>query len=131
MKYSILVIEDEEKLRELLSDILTYSGHEAETVSDGHQGVEMFKHGRFDLVFTDLRMPGMSGLQVAEEIKKIERNAPVVLITGSNEQLEPYELEKSGIDVVINKPFRLDEVSRLLQGLSTHSHKKYILEKEI
>ena len=114
-KAKILVIEDEKDVRQLLSDILINGGHEVETTTDGSQGVEMFKRNSFDLVFTDLDMPVMSGWQVAEEIKKINRNTPVVLITGWEIQLEDSELRKNGVDLVVNKPFRVDQLLRLVQ----------------
>jgi len=114
-KARILVIEDEEDVRQLLSDILTDSGHEVETASDGNHGVEMFKKKEFDLVFTDLGMPGLSGWQVAEQIKGIDKNIPVALITGWKVRLAVSELEKSGIDFIVNKPFRLDQVLKLVK----------------
>jgi len=115
VKYRILVVEDEEDLRQLFSDILTYNGYEVETASEGHQGLEMFRQGGFDLVFTDLRMPGMSGWKVAKGIKKRKENIPVVMITGSTLQLETSELKKSGVDFVINKPFKIDNILRLVR----------------
>jgi len=64
-KASILVIEDEEDVRELIRDILTDAGHDVETANDGSEGIEMFEKKKFDLVFTDLGMPVMSGWEVA------------------------------------------------------------------
>ena len=114
-KARILVIEDEEAVRELLKDILTDGGHKVETASYGSKGVEMFKKSSFDMVFTDLGMPEMSGWQVAEETKKINRNIPVALITGWKVELEDCELRKKGVDLVVNKPFKVDRVLRLVQ----------------
>jgi len=114
-KARILVIEDERGVRELLSDILTGGGHEVETAPNGREGMKIFKKGKFDLVFTDLGMPGMTGLQVAETIKKIDGKTPVVLITGWELQLKDSELKKSGINLVVNKPFKMEQVLRLVQ----------------
>lgn len=114
-KSKILVIEDEKGVRLLLEDILSDVGHEVETASNGSQGLKMFKEDCFDLVFTDLGMPGMSGWQVAKEIKKISEKTPVALITGWEVQLNDSELKKSGVDLVINKPFRVEQVLRLVQ----------------
>ena len=60
-KARILVVEDEEDVRDILSHILIKGGHEVETANDGIRGIEMFEKKEFDLVFTDLGMPGMSG----------------------------------------------------------------------
>ena len=114
-KARILVIEDEKGVRLLLEDILTDVGHEVETASYGSQGIEKFKKNSFDLVLTDLGMPGMSGWQVAKEIKKINKKIPVALITGWEVQLNDSELKKHGVDLVVNKPFRVEQVLRLVQ----------------
>lgn len=114
-KARILVIEDEQEVRELLDDILTDRGHKVETASHGSKGLELFRQSRFDLVLTDLGMPGMSGWQVAEEIKKKNNHTPVALITGWEVQLNQSELKKSGVDFVVNKPFQVDQVLRLVQ----------------
>jgi PAS domain S-box-containing protein len=112
-KATILVIDDEEPVRNLLYDILEEGGHEVEVACNGSEGVELFKRKEFDLVFTDLGMPGMSGWQVAEEIKKIKRETPVALITGWKVDQES-EMMKNGVDLIVNKPFQLDQVLRLV-----------------
>ncbi len=114
-KARILVVEDEEDVRELLKDILTDGGHNVEFTPDGKKGIELFKGKEFDMVFTDLGMPGMSGWQVAEQIKKINKKTPVVLITGWEVQQKGRELKKSGVDMVVKKPFRVNEILQLVQ----------------
>ena len=113
---TILLVEDEEDVRELLKDILTDGGHNVEFTPDGKKGIELFKGKEFDMVFTDLGMPGMSGWQVAEQIKKINQKTPVVLITGWEVQQKGRELKKSGVDMVVKKPFRVNEILELVQG---------------
>jgi len=115
-KARILVVEDEEDVRELLKDILTDGGHNVEFTPDGKKGIELFREGKFDMVFTDLGMPGMSGWQVAEQIKKINKKTPVVLITGWEVQQKGRELTKSGVDMVVKKPFRVNEILELVQS---------------
>jgi PAS domain S-box-containing protein len=114
-KACILVVEDEEEVRELLKDILTDGGHEVEFSSNGQKGLELFQEKKFDLVFTDLGMPGMSGWQVAEKIKQLSSDTPVALITGWEVKKKKQELKKNGVDVVVKKPFRVDEILRLVQ----------------
>ena len=114
-KARILVIDDEEEVSQLLSDILTSKGHEVKTSPNGDQGIEMFKNDNFDLVFTDLGMPGLSGWQVAAEVKKIKANTPVTLITGWGIQVKDAELQKSGVDLVVAKPFKMDQIIGLVQ----------------
>ncbi len=114
-KARILVVEDKEEVCEVLRDILVNDGHEVETVPNGSEGVKLFKKKDFNLVFTDLGMPRKSGWQVAKEVKKINKNTPVALITGWEVQLERSKLRKSGVDLVVNKPFKVDQVLRLVQ----------------
>ncbi|MCX5886340.1 MAG: PAS domain S-box protein [Proteobacteria bacterium] len=112
-KAAILVIDDEDAVRTLLCDILVENGHTVEVAGSGSEGIELFKKKDFDLVFTDLGMPGMSGWQVAEEIKKIKRETPVALITGWKVD-QKSEMMKNGVDLIVNKPFQLDQVLRLV-----------------
>jgi PAS domain S-box-containing protein len=114
-KASILVVEDEDEVGELLKDILTDGGHEVEFTADGQKGLELFRKKRFDLVFTDLGMPGMSGWQVAEKIKQLSSDTPVALITGWEVKQKKQELKNNGVDVLLKKPFRVEEILGLVQ----------------
>jgi CheY-like chemotaxis protein len=114
-KARILVIEDEEDVRELLRDILTDAGHEVEVANNGSEGIEIFKKKNFDLVFTDLGMPVMSGWEVAEKVKSINGKVPVALITGWNVALDRSEMNNSGISLIIHKPFKMEQVLNLVQ----------------
>ena len=109
-KAKILVVDDEEDVRQLLSDILASESHEVNVASNGSQGIEMFKKQAFDMVFSDLGMPGMSGWEVAEKIKTINKQVPVVLVTGWNIELKDQEMKDKNIDMVIHKPFELEQV---------------------
>jgi CheY-like chemotaxis protein len=60
-------------------------------------------------------MPGMSGWEVAEEIKKIDQKIPVILITGWEVLYKEKEIKKSGIDLVVNKPFQIDQILRIVK----------------
>ena len=109
------MIEDEEDVRELLRDILTDAGHDVKIANDGSKGIEMFEKKKFDLVFTDLGMPVMSGWEVAEKIKSINDKVPVALITGWNVKLDESEMNDSMINFVVQKPFKIEQVLSLVQ----------------
>ncbi len=115
MRGRILIVEDEEEVRNVLSAILTHAGHEVEVVSDGNQGIEAFKEKEFDLAFTDLGMPGMSGWQVAKKMKDINGRVPVAVITGWDMQLDESELKSKWIDFMIKKPFEVEQILNLVQ----------------
>ena len=114
-KAAILVIEDEEDLSNLLSDVLTQEGHEVETAPNGIQGIEVFEKKEFDMVFTDLGMPGMSGWQVAEKVKGINGRVPVALITGWSTELNQAKMKDSCVDILIHKPFEIKQIINLVQ----------------
>lgn len=114
-KARILVIDDEEGVRELLRDILTDASHEVEVARDGGEGIMLFREKEFDLVFTDLGMPVMSGWEVAEKVKSINEKVPVALITGWNVSLEESEKNDKGINLVIQKPFRMEQILNLVR----------------
>jgi DNA-binding response OmpR family regulator len=110
-----MIIEDEEPVRNLLSAIIKNGGHEVEVVSDGNQGIEMFGKKEFDLVFIDLGMSGISGWQVAKKVKGINERVPVVLITGWDIRQEESEMKDSYVDLIIQKPFEVEQVLDLVQ----------------
>ncbi len=115
---SILVVDDEEVIRKNLYDILSMEGHQVTVASGGEQGIEVFKRGDFDLVFTDLGMPEVSGWQVAKAIKQINPKTPVVIITGWGATLDKAMLRENGIDFQISKPFRINQLLGLVsEGL--------------
>ncbi|MBW2553396.1 MAG: PAS domain S-box protein, partial [Deltaproteobacteria bacterium] len=107
---SILVVEDEEGVRTILKDILEDGGYKVEVAPNGKKGIKLFQEKKFSLVFTDLGMPGMSGWQVAEEIKKMNGKTKVALVTGWEVDLNNNELKKCGVDLVINKPFQMNQI---------------------
>ena len=111
---AILVVEDEEAIRELISDILSDEGHYVETACNGKEGLQMFAAKNYDMVFTDLIMPEMSGWELAEEIKNISSATPVALITGWRIDLPEAELQSRGVDFLITKPFRDEQLQKLV-----------------
>jgi len=112
---NILIVEDEEDIRILLSEILVSDGHTVSTASSGKKGIEVFKKGSFDLILTDLGMPGMSGWEVANTIKKLAPEVIIAVITGWGIQIDKDELKQHGVDIIVNKPFKVDQILKLAQ----------------
>jgi len=112
---SILVIDDEKGLLSVLREALTRFGHRVEIAEDGLEGVQKFDGGGFDIVITDMRMPGLDGEGVVRHIRKSpHKSIPVIGISGT-----PWLLKENGFDVILSKPFPLqdliDSVSRLIR----------------
>lgn len=111
----VLVVDDEENIREILAEILMNGQHEVVTAADGAEALHRLRENdNFDLVFTDLGLPGMNGYEVASEIKKIRPNLPVGLVTGWGATLDAEKARSHGVDLVISKPFRFEQVLSLV-----------------
>ena len=110
----ILVIDDEDSVRDILSRILKTKGHQVVVASNGEEGIERFRSEPFDLVFTDLGMPKLSGWEVGKTIKGIDPKVPIAMITGWGVELDREKLSESGIDLIVSKPFNFDQVIHLV-----------------
>jgi len=111
---TLLVIDDEEVMRNALTDILKIGNHRVRTAPDGMKGLELLRSERFDMVISDLSMPGISGIEVLKQVKKEKPGMPAILITGWGLEMDPEEMAAAGIDKVIRKPFQLKEVLNLV-----------------
>ncbi len=109
-KARILVIDDEEFVRSVLSRTLAQVNHQVTLAEDGEKGIQLFKEGKFDMVLTDLGMPGISGWEVCRMIKKISPHTPVGMITGWGAEMSRSKMEEYGLDFFISKPFDLNQI---------------------
>ena len=107
---TILVIDDDDRVRTLLRDIILLAGHQAVEARDGLSGMRYLEEGSFDMVFTDLGMPGTNGWQVARCVKEKTPKTPVVLITGWGLEVDESKARESGVDSVIGKPFQIQDI---------------------
>jgi signal transduction histidine kinase/ActR/RegA family two-component response regulator/uncharacterized membrane protein len=102
----ILVVDDEENVRELLADILESEGYQVELASSGREALEKFGDGAaFDGLFTDLGMQGMSGWELAHAVRELDKKIPIAVITGWGEAVGSSERLAAQVDWVIAKPF--------------------------
>jgi len=110
----ILVIDDEESVRNVLSRILSELNHKVTVAKDGGEGLQLFKEKEFDIVLTDLGMPDMSGWDVCKAIKEMSSWIPVGMITGWGMELDQRKKEESGLDFIISKPFDFNTILKLV-----------------
>ncbi|MCK6550238.1 response regulator [Myxococcota bacterium] len=110
----ILVIDDDSAVRDVLADILRTAAHHVVAAASGAEGLELFRAEPFDLVFTDLGMPGMNGWEVAQGIKALSPKTPVGLITGWGSSLDDAKIKDRGVDLIVSKPFRYNQVLELV-----------------
>jgi len=108
---SVLVVDDEQFVRETLADMLSDLDHKVVTANGGRDALEKVTHDDFDLVFTDLAMPEMDGWETARAIRKHRPELPVVLVTGYGATAEPPSGELDLVAGIIGKPFDFDQVT--------------------
>ena len=114
---NILVIEDEPLIRDTIADILSLDGHKVTLAENGEGGLSLFRKGRYDIVFTDLGMPGLTGWDVTRAIKGHRRDVPVIMVTGWGVGIDQSQVDRNGVDGVISKPFSMDKLLDLVHRL--------------
>ena len=111
MKHSILVIDDEASVRDSLTMILEYDGYECTVAPSGKDGLEALERASPDLVFLDVKMPGMDGLEVLREIRQLDDAVPVVMISGHGTVTTAVEATKLGAFDFLEKPLSTERVT--------------------
>ena len=117
----ILVVDDEEYVRDLLCDILQKAGCEAVAARGGYQALSLFDSGNFDAVFTDVGMPDMNGWELAREVRKRDSKVPVAVITGWGEAVGSHEQQAAQVDWVVAKPFDAPQIIEMAHQISRRS----------
>lgn len=116
MNYSavkILVIDDESILLELLRRVLTRAGFAVDAVESAELGIKKIHNIPYDLILTDIKMPGMSGNEFFDYIKNnVDQSLPVIAMSGT-----PWLFENSSFDAVLSKPFSKEDLLRVVSQL--------------
>jgi CheY-like chemotaxis protein len=107
---SVLVVDDEDPVRELLMDILKMLGHQVVGCDRAEAALRDYEPGRFQLVLTDLGMPGMNGWQLSQKLREQDAAVTIVFVTGWGEELDAEQVRRAGADRVIGKPFGIDDL---------------------
>ena len=111
MKRRILVIDDEQSIRDSLRMILEYDGYECLLAPSGQDGLLAISHDVPDLVFLDIKMPGLDGLEVLREIRALDKSMPVVMISGHGTVSTAVEATKLGAFDFLEKPLSTERVT--------------------
>jgi excisionase family DNA binding protein len=106
----ILVVDDEQAVRDLLAKTLTMADYDVDTSPDGPGALERLRVADYDLLITDLKMPGMDGLSVIREARRIRPEIAVVIITGYSTEASAIEAINLGVAGYVTKPFRLPRI---------------------
>ena len=115
----ILVAEDDAEMLELLSRVLREEGFRVLTASDGHQALARIEEGDFDLVLSDVRMPGPDGMEVLRRALASRLHQPVILMTAFGSISSAVEAMRAGAFHYLTKPFNLDDLLEIVNGAAT------------
>ena len=114
MTKRILVAEDEKSVRDTMVDLLSEAGFEVQGAGDGEEALHMLQENSFNIVITDLKMPGADGLQVLEGVKKIDHETIVIICTGFGTVDTAVKAMKLGAFEYITKPIKIDEIKLVI-----------------
>ena len=139
LQLKILVVDDDALNQRMMRVLLTREGHQVEVASNGQEAFEAVKSQRFDIVFMDLQMPVMDGVEASRRIREWENGDKphtfIVALTASYLPEQGHTLFEAGIDNYISKPFELDHIQRLLKyssrALASSSKASAELDQEI
>jgi excisionase family DNA binding protein len=106
----ILVVDDEASIRDLLSKTLALAEYDVDVAPDGRSALERIRLYPYDLLIVDLKMPGMDGLVVIREARRLNTDLPVIIITGYSTEASAIEAVNLGVDGYLTKPFRVPQV---------------------
>lgn len=113
-KFAILVVDDDEAVRTTLAEMLEIQEHDVSMASSGPEAVRMVMQRHYDIMFTDLGMPGMSGWELSQEIRQRSPQTHVVMITGWGTQLDHQKAAESNVKKILPKPVSYDEIMHVV-----------------
>jgi DNA-binding NtrC family response regulator len=116
-KKSILIVDDDQSMKSALLESLESCGYDAHAVENGYDALAIFKQKKFDLVLTDMKMPGMTGIEVLKAVKNMSSETPVIVITAYGTVNTAVEAMKEGAAEFIMKPFSLDDLESAVKNV--------------
>ena len=119
-KASIIVIDDESGVREMLADALHMQGYDVATAADGHVGLREIYEGDFDLIISDVNMPKVNGFELLERLRAAGNETPVILLTARGDRADVAVGFRAGADDYVTKPFGLEELLLRVEARLKH-----------
>jgi two-component system response regulator RegX3 len=116
-KIRILIVEDEEPIRNGLTDVFVYHGYEADQAVDGNQGLAKAMSGTFDLVLLDVMLPGLDGFEVCRRIRAQDRDQPIIMLTAKTADQDIIQGLSLGADDYVSKPFSVAQLVLRVQAV--------------
>ena len=116
---SIMFVDDEQQIRELAQEFFAYLGYSVQTCSNGQEALRLFREapGSYDLVVTDMAMPGMSGKELSRELLALRPEIPIILCTGYSEVINGESARENGIREFLQKPVSMTQLSACIRNI--------------
>lgn len=109
-KLRILIVEDEEAIRTGLVDVFVFHGYDVEATADGREGLDQALSGKFDLVLLDIMLPSMNGFEICDEIRNVDRDQPIIMLTAKTSDDDIITGLRLGADDYVAKPFSIAQL---------------------
>ncbi len=106
----VLVVDDEESIRELLRKTLALAAYDVDIAADGGTALGLLRASTYDLLVADLKMPGMDGLTLIRQAKRMQSDLPVIIVTGFSSESSAIEALNLGVTSYLLKPFGVPDV---------------------
>lgn len=121
-----MLVEDDKNLGFVITDFLGISGYKVQHAEDGVSGLETFRNGKYDLCILDIMMPYKDGFTLAEEIRNIDKNVPIIFLTAKTMKEDKIRGFKIGADDYITKPFSTEELSLRIEAILRRTRQSLI-----
>jgi DNA-binding NtrC family response regulator len=115
----ILFVDDEEILVKLGQVMLAKLGYDVDGLSSSSKALDVFRTdpGHYDLVITDMTMPGMTGVELAQELLSIRQNLPIILCTGFHDSISPVKAKQLGFREFVLKPILMQQIAGIIRRI--------------
>lgn len=113
----ILIVDDEKEVAEILGKLMEVDGHNVTVTYDGQKALESYRKDKFDMVFADISMPGMDGIDLTKKLLELNGNVRVVIITGHLGSVEVELALKAGAKKFMRKPFTKKDIDHTIQDM--------------
>ena len=117
----ILIVEDEEAIREGLIDVLVFHGYGVDSAATGPDGLQKAQTGKFDLILLDIMLPGMDGYEICDRIRQEDRDQAIIMLTAKTSDEEIIEGLKLGADDYVSKPFSIQQLVLRIEAVLRRS----------
>jgi DNA-binding NtrC family response regulator len=114
-RLNILIVDDDAGLAETLGDILDAKGYRVKIASDGPEALEIYKNESFDIIFLDIKMPKMNGVEVLQSMKRMRQGTAAIMMTAYALPNLIADAEREGVLSILTKPLPLDRVLKFLE----------------